>query len=57
MEGGSDSSFYVGGMRPFMHMGEEGGGEGGHRLILDMVRVVYKVLSGLPLFKMVTNTI
>ena len=29
VEGGSDSSFYVGGMRPFMYMGEEGGGKGG----------------------------
>ena len=41
-EGGSDSSFFVGGMRPFMYMGE--GGEGGNRQILDVVRVVHSGL-------------
>ena len=33
---GSNSSIFVGGMRPFMYMGEGGG----NRQILDVVRVV-----------------
>ena len=36
-EGGSDFSVYMGGMRPFMYIGEGGGG--GNRQILSVVRV------------------